>query len=65
MDFNFITQKFAKNEKCKFQTLEKFFFDLKVASKPFLKKLSRTNFAFKKFGRLCLTFPENSFNFFI
>ena len=31
--FNVVTQKFPKTEKCHFQTLKTFVFDLKVASK--------------------------------
>ena len=33
--FNFVTQKLTKTEKCYFQTLITFVFDLLVASKPF------------------------------
>ena len=36
---------------------------LNFFSKQFSKKISRTNSAFKKFDRLCHTFPENDFNF--
>ena len=62
--FNFVTQKFEKKtEKCPFQTLRTFVFALKVASKPFSKKLHMTTFLFKLFWTLCLTFPENAFEF--
>ena len=44
---DFITQKLAKTEKCYFQTLTIFVFHLKVAPKPFPKKVLMTNFWFK------------------
>ena len=46
-----------------FQTLKTFVFELKVASKPFSKRLPITKSCFKKFALLYLTFPENGFNF--
>ena len=49
-----------KTRKC---TLRTFVFDLKVASKPFFKKLSMTRFGFKQFLMFCLTFPGNGCNF--
>ena len=49
-----------KSRKC---TLRTFVFDIKVASKPFFKKLSMTRFGFKQFLMFCLTFPENGCNF--
>ena len=51
-----------KTEKCPFQTLRTFTFELKVASKPFSKKLPITKFWFKQFLMFCLTFSENGFN---
>ena len=56
-----------KTEKCYIQRFRTFAFDLKVSSKPIFKKLSMTNFGFKQFLTLFLTFPGitffNSFNF--
>ena len=52
-----------KNEKCKFQRLRIFVFDLKVTSKLFSEKNSFTKFWFEQFLKLCLSFPENGFNF--
>ena len=52
-----------QTEKCLLQTLRTFIFKLKVASKPFSKKLPMTNFDFRGSWRLRLTFPENGFNF--
>ena len=52
-----------KSEKCPFQRLIKFVFEIKVASKPFPKKLAMTKFWFKQFLILFLTFPENGFYF--
>ena len=50
-------------EKCTLQRLRTFVFELQVASKPFSKKLPMAKFWFKAFWMLCLTFPENGFNF--
>ena len=38
--------KMQKSQKCHFQTLRKFLFDLKAASKPFPKMLPMTKFCF-------------------
>ena len=52
------------NEKCHFQRLRTFIFDLKVASKRFSKRLLMTSFRFKGFFWIhYLAFPENGFNF--
>ena len=62
--FQLVTEKFEKKIwKCPLQTLRTFIFKLKVASKPFSKKLPMTNFDFWWSWRLHLTFPENGFNF--
>ena len=63
--FNFFNEKFAKKnkKKCSFQALTTLVFEVKVASKPFSKKLPMTKFWLKKFWTFCLTFPENGFNF--
>ena len=45
--FNIVTQNFQKTKNFPFQMLSTFVFDLKVASKPFYKKLRMTNFEFK------------------
>ena len=42
---------FQKTEKCLFQTLRTFVFDLKIASKPFPKKFPMTNFDLNNFER--------------
>ena len=47
--FNFVNQKFAKKKKSHLQTFITFVFDLKVASKPFLKMFFITNFKLKPF----------------
>ena len=52
-----------KIEKCYFQTLRKFVFQLNVATKSFSMKLLMTIFWFKQFMKFCLTFLENGFNF--
>ena len=52
-----------KSEKFPFQMLKTFFSELKVASKPFSKKLLMTKFWFKNFLMSCLTFPESGINF--
>ena len=52
-----------KTGKCSFQMLTKFAFELKVARKPFSKKVPMTKFWFKYFRTLSLTFPENGFKF--
>ena len=52
-----------KSEKFPFQMLKTFFSELKVASKPFSKKLLMTKFWFKHFLMSCLTFPESGINF--
>ena len=52
-----------KSAKSDFQMLRPFIFDLNVASKPFSKMLPMTNFRFKYFSVLCLSFSENNFNF--
>ena len=52
-----------RTEKCPFQMLKTFVFELKVASKSFSKKLLVTKLWFKQFWTPCLTFPENGFNF--
>ena len=54
---------FQKTEKCLFQTLTTFFFEPKVASKPFSKKLTTSKLWFKEIWTLCVTFPSNGFNF--
>ena len=51
----------AKN--CCFQRLTGFVVELEVVSKPFSKRFPRTKFWFKHVWTLCLTFPENGFNF--
>ena len=61
--FNLVTQKLQKTESFPFQMLRTFVFDLKVILKQFSKKLPMNNFEFKWSWRLCLTFPENGFNF--
>ena len=63
--FHFVTQQFAKKtEKCPFQTITTLVSELKIASKPFCKNLPMTKLCFKWLCMLCLTFPENGFNFF-
>ena len=52
-----------KTEKYLFQTLGRNVFELKIASKPFSKKLPLTKFCFKYFLTFLLTFGENVFNF--
>ena len=64
-DFNFLTQKLAKNWKMPFQRFGTFVFDLKVASRPFSKNISNTKFLFKQFSTFFLTLPVTSFNFFV
>ena len=54
---------FQITDKGSFQTLTIFAFELKVAWKPFYKKLPMTKLWSKTCSTLCLTFPENGFNF--
>ena len=54
---------FQKTEKWPVQTLTKSTFELKVASKPFAKKIPITKLRLKYFWTLCVTFPQNGFNF--
>ena len=58
--FNFVTQKFAKNWKVSFSKFRTFVFELKVASKPFSKRLSLNNLWFTRSWKLCIGF--NGFN---
>ena len=55
--FKLVTQKLLKTEKYHFQTLRTFVFELRLASKPFSKKVPKTKFWFKQFLMLCFTFP--------
>ena len=57
--FNFVTQKLQKTENFPFQMAKTFVFDLKVASKPFSKKLPITDFWLNCFWKLWLAFPES------
>ena len=52
-----------KTEKCPFQILRTFIFELQIAWELLSKRLPMINFWFKHFSTLCLTFPENDFNF--
>ena len=52
-----------KTEKCSFQRVRTFIFELKVASRPFSKKVIMAKFWFEYILTLCLSFPENGFNF--
>ena len=52
-----------KSEKCSFQTLRTFVFELRIALKIFSKKLPMTKFLFKYFSALCLIFTQNVFYF--
>ena len=52
-----------KSEKLPFQMLKTFFSQLKIASKPFSKKLIMTKFWFKHFLMSCVTFQESGINF--
>ena len=54
---------FQITEKYPFETLTTFVFELSVISKPFYVKLPMTKFWFRKSLMLCLTFPENGYNF--
>ena len=65
--FNLFTKKCAKKKYIyiyiHFQTLRKFVFDFKVASKSISKILCLANFKMKPFWRLRFAFLENGFNF--
>ena len=52
-----------KSKHSYFQKFKTFDFGLMLAPKQFSKMLPMTNFEFKWLWRLCLTFPESSFNF--
>ena len=54
---------FQKTEEYPCEALITFVLKHKVSSRPFYKKLCMTKFWFKQCTRLCLTFPENGFNF--
>ena len=58
-------KKLQRTEKCYFQRPRAFAFDIKVASKSFSKRLTKTKFWFKQFLTFCVTFPENGLNFVI
>ena len=51
-----------KSKHCYSQRFRTFDFRLMLAPKKFSKMLPMTNFEFKWLWRLCLTFPESSFN---
>ena len=60
---NFSTQIILlKRKNCRFQTLEKFVFDLIIPSNLFSRIVPMTNFWSRQFWRIRLTFPENDFN---
>ena len=52
-----------KTEKYTFQTLRTFIFEFQIAWESLSKRLPMINFWFKYFSTLCLTFPENGFEF--
>ena len=60
---NLALKNFQKTKKCHFQRFRAFVFNLKVASKPFFKKIYMTKSWFKCFLMLWMTFPINGFNF--
>ena len=57
-------KRLQKIKTCQVQMFRIFVFDLKIASKPFCRKLHMTKYWFKRFLTFCLVFPENGFNFF-